>query len=91
MNDKVLAAVTLVLLGVTDLLNTITILDRGGVELNPIMNYYLSIGMEAFILIKLVLTLGCTYIIYKYSNTFVLLTLNIIYFNLVIYQFILIL
>lgn len=91
MNDKALAAVTLVLLGVTDLLNTITILDRGGVELNPIMNYYLSIGTEAFILVKLVLTLGCTYIIYKYSNTFVLLTLNIIYFNLVIYQFILIL
>lgn len=90
MNDKALAAVVLILLSITDLLNTITILNRGGVELNPILDYYLSIGMEAFILVKLFLTFGCVHIIYKYSNIFVLLTLSFIYLILVIYQFVLI-
>jgi hypothetical protein len=86
MNAKTLAAVTLILFGVADILNTLTIIERGGIEVNPIMNYYLSIGNAAFILVKMSLTLVCTYYIYKYSSLFVLLTLDILYFILIIWQ-----
>ena len=86
MQIKTIAAVTLVLFGVADILNTLTIIDRGGIEVNPIMNYYLSIGNAAFILVKMSLTLVCTYYIYKYSSLFVLLTLDFLYFTLIIWQ-----
>lgn len=86
MQIKPIAAVTLILFGITDTLNTLTIIERGGIEVNPIMNYYLSIGNEAFIFVKMSLTLVCTYYIYKYSSLFVLLTLDILYFILIIWQ-----
>ena len=86
MQTKTIAAATLVFLGVADILNTLTIIDRGGIEVNPIMNYYLSIGNAAFILVKMSLTLVCTYYIYKYSSLFVLLTLDFLYFILIIWQ-----
>lgn len=86
MNTKTLAAATLVLLGVADILNTLTILERGGVEVNPIMNYYLSIGNEAFILVKVFLTIGGAYILYKHSSTYVLLTLSAVYIIVILWQ-----
>jgi len=87
MDNKRTAAITLILFSLTDMINTLTVIERGGLELNPIMDYYLSIGIEAFILIKLFLTFGCVHIIYKYSSTNILLTLSALYFILISYQF----
>ena len=49
-------AVSLMLLSLADAFFTLNIIARGGTEVNPVMNYFLSHGIFAFVSVKVVLT-----------------------------------
>jgi hypothetical protein len=42
-----------------DILLTLLIISLGGIEVNPIMDYYLNLGINHFILAKNIMTLSC--------------------------------
>ncbi len=49
-----LLALSLFVLNVFDAVATVFLLDRGAVELNPLMSWFLGVGVWAFMLVKTV-------------------------------------
>jgi len=49
-------ALLLVIFSCTDAAFTLTLIERGGSELNPVMNYFLQQGTSVFLVVKLLLT-----------------------------------
>lgn len=90
MKQVTIISVTLLTLGVVDVINTLTIIARGGVEINPIMDAYLQTGMANFIAVKISLMLFGVGILYYFQRENILLSLCGVYFILIIYQLILI-
>ncbi len=56
-SGSLLLVVLLTVFSVTDAIFTLTLISRGGSELNPVMNYFLSINVTVFMLVKLLLTI----------------------------------
>ncbi len=54
---SLLLIVLLTLFSITDAVFTLTLIARGGTELNPVMHYFMQISVSAFMLVKLVLTI----------------------------------
>ena len=53
---EMLAAVTLMLFSCVDASFTLMLLAKGGEELNPVMNYFLQLGVAPFIAAKMAIT-----------------------------------
>ena len=61
-------ATIIMILTTIDALLTLMLLNRGAVELNPVMAYLINIGPSVFICVKL-LVVGCsTIILYRYAR-----------------------
>lgn len=56
-SSSVLLVVLLTVFSITDAIFTLTLISRGGSELNPVMNYFLQIDVTLFMLVKLILTI----------------------------------
>lgn len=86
------------LLSMTDAFFTLTLLSRGAIETNPIMDYFLNIGVSAFVISKMVLTGSCVLFLtalssYLFLNRFLigkLITMSFIgYMVLICYELLL--
>ena len=88
-NNGFTLVVMILLLNVLDIYNTLNIIELGGSEANPIMDYFLKSGVEWFIIAKMSLsTLGLLTIYYFYDT---LISINnkyryILLYLLIIYQ-----
>ena len=89
-------ALTLLLLSATDAGMTMTLLDHGAVELNPLMNFLMGHSIETFIYTKLALTAVCIVILvaHYHSKIFnnvrvdiILMFALFVYMGLVTYEF----
>lgn len=87
--------ITLVALCIIDALFTILIVSNGGVEINPVMNFFININVFLFIVVKMVLTVGGVMFLVAYqhvklfniiSSKHVLLTISAIYIILIIHE-----
>ena len=95
--NKNLSIIGLILfLNVLDIYNTLHIIELGGHEANPVMDYFLKSGVEWFILAKMSLsTLGLLTIYYFYDTLiiinnkyrYILHIILILYIILIIYQY----
>lgn len=62
-------AILLIILGITDGLMTIMIIQAGmGYELNPIMGLFINNDPFAFLLVKLFVAIGFTWYVYHYGD-----------------------
>lgn len=78
---------TIMLLGILDIFNTIVILNTGGVEVNPFMDYLIQIDLILFILVKLGITLlGCL-VLFKYKPN-LLKYVVYLYVTVIVYEFV---
>lgn len=46
----------ILILSITDAFLTLVLLERGAVEINPIMDYYIGVGARTFVIVKYLLT-----------------------------------
>ncbi len=60
--------VSILVLSVVDAFLTVMLIRNGAVELNPVMAYYLTMGTQAFILVKYALTSLSVFILLVYSS-----------------------
>jgi hypothetical protein len=60
--------VLVLLLSVADAILTVNLIRRGAVELNPVMDFYLTVGPKAFLAVKYLLTSLSVFILVVYSN-----------------------
>ena len=67
-SSAVFLAIVLFLFSCTDAVFTLTLISKGGSELNPIMNYFLQQGIGSFITAKLFLTTVPAVILTASSN-----------------------
>ena len=95
-NNGFTLVVMILLLNVLDIYNTLHIIELGGSEENPIMDYFLKLGVEWFIIAKMSLsTFGLLTIYYFYDTLisinnkyrYILLYILILYIILIIYQY----
>lgn len=78
---------TILFLNLLDIYNTLYIVRFGGEEVNPFMKYFLDMGVEWFIVAKMIIsTCGLLTIYYFYDK---LIIINNIYKNIYIYILIL--
>jgi len=61
--------VAILVLSVADAILTVNLIGLGAVEINPVMNYYLTIGPHAFLAVKYGLTSLSVFILVIYSNS----------------------
>ena len=89
--------VGIMLMSILDAFLTLKLISGGAVEANPVMAYFLGVGVPAFILSKMILTGGCTVILtalssYLFLNRFLigkLITISFIaYMVLISYELI---
>ena len=71
-----LCVVVLTLFSILDAVFTLTLLARGGSELNPIMNYFLGIGVAPFMVAKMLLTTIPAIVLIASSNLMLFNTLR---------------
>lgn len=86
--NKCIMVVAIVFLGVVDISNTLEIISRGGIEANPVMDYFLQHSVLAFIFTKLAMTCAGLWVLFKHKPSYLIYIL-IVYIVLIIYQFIL--
>ncbi len=97
--SQMLSSIILLTLSAADAVFTLIIIQRGGEELNPIMDYFLLLGTSEFIYIKMLIPCLCIFFFvaswnYRFLSifrmcTFVYMSLSI-YVVLVIYELFLI-
>lgn len=58
---EMLSAMALVLFSITDATFTLLLILKGGEELNPVMDYFLQMGVFEFVAIKLLMTSLCAF------------------------------
>jgi len=80
----------LLFLNIIDAAVTLFVIDAGlGVEVNPLMNYFLNLGYLPFLVVKISAILVSCYIFWKFKGeklAFIGLTLSLlVYFSLVTY------
>ena len=61
--------VAILVLSVADAILTVNLIGLGAVEINPVMDYYLTFGPHAFLAVKYVLTSLSVFILVIYSNS----------------------
>lgn len=71
-SSAVFLALLLVLFSCTDAAFTLTLISKGGSELNPIMNYFLQQGIGPFLTVKLLLTTIPAIILTASSNVIIM-------------------
>lgn len=93
---KIIAVI--LILNAIDVMNTLTIIEAGGVEVNPFMDYFLQQSVFMFIAIKFTITsLGLLTLYYFHATLnisyikYLLIIILIIYIILITYQYYLIL
>lgn len=88
-------ALAILLLSVADAAMTMTLLNNGAVEVNPLMNYLLNHSIHAFVYTKLALTSMCILVLITHYHTKLFNTLRvdmflnfalIVYSTLVLYE-----
>ena len=88
--------VTILILNVFDIYNTLTIIEAGGHEANPVMNYFLEKGVAVFVVAKMLITsLGLLTIYYFYDTLYyinnryryILHYILLLYITLITYQY----
>ncbi len=85
---EMLCAIALLVFSFTDATFTLLLIDRGGEELNPVMNYFLQRGTSEFIAVKMLIPfLTVFFFIASWNFLFCSLfrTRNIMFFCLLIY------
>ena len=82
--------ILILLLTICDATFTLHIIANGGLEVNPIMNYFLEMGVWQFLVAKFLLTWPGLYILHKYKHITIskigLVLLLITYSVLVAYE-----
>jgi len=86
MNNTLL--IYLLILQILDVINTYIIINSGGIELNPIINYLITIDWVCVLIIKILLVV----ILFLLNNnskltTFLIVFTSFIYTLIIIYQF----
>ena len=61
----------IVVLSVLDAIFTLNLVDRGAVELNPVMAYYLQKGPMVFFAVKYLLTCSAVMLVFFHKNAYV--------------------
>ena len=70
-NQKLFLAITTILvLSILDALLTLVVIQRGATELNPVMAYFLELGIPSFIVAKYLLTSIGVFILLIFKNVF---------------------
>ena len=70
-NQKFFLAITIILvLSILDAVLTLVVIQRGATELNPVMAYFLELGIPAFIVAKYLLTSIGVFILLIFKNVF---------------------
>ncbi len=85
---QMLASVILLVLSATDAIFTLIIIGQGGEELNPVMDYFLSLGTSEFMNIKMLIPTICIFFFvscwnYRFFSLFRMC--SFIFFSLAIY------
>ena len=82
--------VSILLLGVTDALFTLWLLNHGAYEINPIMKYFLEIGPYTFFYFKYFITIASVICLLMFRNVVIrgikITARSVLYFVLVIYM-----
>ena len=61
--------VAILVLSVADAILTVNLIGLGAIEINPVMDYYLTLGPHTFLAVKYVLTSLSVFILVIYSNS----------------------
>jgi len=64
------ATLLLVILSISDALLTLNLIERGATEKNPVMAYFLNLGVGPFMIAKLLLTCASILILLVFHNFF---------------------
>jgi len=78
--------VSIVILNIFDIINTLHIITDVSDELNPIMAHAIASGIGSFVAVKATLILGGIYILYKHKPI-LLWPVAFLYLSVVSYQF----
>lgn len=78
--------ILIIALNMLDVHNTLFIISKGGIELNPVMNYFLEIDVWLFVFMKMLITTLSLLTLYKYYAKIIKYIL-LLYLLLIIYQY----